>query len=204
MITVAIVDDHSVVRFGIRYILQLDKELKLVAEAENGEQAVDLVKKNHPDIVLMDIRMPGAGGISALEAVLKVSPATKVIMLTTSDLDEDIYRSIRGGAKGYMLKDLEPKLMVAAIRDVAAGGTYFPKEIQAQYDVRSSSKDLTPREQEVLGLLVKGLSNPDIARVLSISPNSVKIHLKHIFEKLDVQDRAEAAAAALRRGIIKS
>lgn len=203
MIKVAVIDDHSVVRFGIRYMLQLDPEMSLVAEGESGDQALALVRKFKPDITLLDIRMPGVDGLAALQQIREALPQAKVIMLTTSDLEEDIYRTIRMGARGYLLKDMPPQEMVKAIRTVAEGKTYFPKEIQEQYELRSNSTDLSPRELEILGLIVKGLSNPDIARVLGISPNSVKMHLKHIFAKLDVQDRVEATTVALHRGILK-
>lgn len=202
MIKVAVIDDHSVVRFGIRYMLQLDPDMTLVAEADSGDQALALVRQHRPDVTLLDIRMPGTDGIAALRQIRAEFPDAKIVMLTTSDLEEDIYRAIRTGAQGYLLKDMPPPEMVKAIRAVADGSTYFPREIQKQYELRQATADLSPRELETLGLIVKGLSNPDIARVLGISPNSVKMHLKHVFAKLGAQDRAEAAAIAIRRGIL--
>ncbi len=202
MTKVAIVDDHSVVRFGIKYVLQLDKSLELVGTGANAEEALSLCESVKPDVLLMDVRMPGKDGVTALREVLEKFPGQKVVMLTTSDTEEDVFQSIKAGAKGYVLKDSDPERIVEAVRTVAGGGSYFPPEIASIYDVRKEMKSLSPREHEILSMMAKGLSNVDIANVLGISPNSVKMHVKHTFEKLEVEDRAEAVSAAYHRGIL--
>ena len=203
MITVAIVDDHSVVRMGLKYMLKLGNDLEPVAEGVCAQDAVDIANNVKPDVLLLDVRMPEVGGIEALKQILAANPAQKVLMLTTSDMEEDIFQSIEAGAKGYVLKEANPEELVAAIRTVAAGKTVFPDEIRRIYDMRKDEKTLSPREKEVLESVSKGLSNNEIADLFGISHNSIKMHLKHIFEKLNVADRAEAVVTAIRRGIIE-
>ena len=203
MIRVAIIDDHYVVRVGLKTIIDMDPELQFAGEASSGEGAAAFVVTEKPDVVLLDIRMPKVDGISALESILAVKPSAKVVMLTTSEADDDIYKAIKLGAKGYVVKDRDADGILKAIRQVAAGGKYFPDEVMALFRERSMTPDLTPREQEVLELMAKGLSNQEIGEVLAISPESVKIHLKHIFEKLGVTKRVECALVAQRRGFLK-
>ncbi len=203
MIKVAVIDDHAVVRMGLKYAISLEDDMDFAGELTDGEGAAAFVVTEKPDVVLLDIRMPKVDGISALESILAVKPSAKVVMLTTSEADDDIYKAIKLGAKGYVVKDRDADGILKAIRQVAAGGKYFPDEVMALFRERSMTPDLTPREQEVLEMMAKGLSNQEIGEVLSISAESAKIHLKHIFEKLGVTKRVECALVAQRRGFLK-
>ncbi len=202
MIKVAIIDDHSVVRYGMTYMLKLANDMKVVADGSTAADAVNIARSGEADVILLDVRMPGEDGISALKALLEANPRQKVLMLTTSDAEEDVFKSVRGGAKGYVLKETDPDGIIAAIRAVAGGGTSFPGDIMKIYEARAAARGLTPRETEILKAVAKGFTNQDVARALDISPNSVKMHLRHIFDKLGAADRTEAVAAAIRRGII--
>lgn len=204
MTTVAIVDDHAVFRMGTKFVLGLDKDLSFVGEAGDGAEAVALVRRTHPDILLLDVRMPGVDGITALQDVLKAVPEQKVVMMTTSDAEEHIYQSLKLGAKGYIVKDSEPETILSAVRTVAAGGMAVPEDVQKIYDIRSSEKGLTPREREILALVRKGFSNAEIGDLLGLSGNTVKIHVKNLYAELGVADRAEAVSEAIRRGILPS
>mgnify|MGYP003291899379 CR=1 FL=1 len=201
-IKVAVVDDHAVVRMGLKYALALFKDMVFVGEHSDGEGAVEFVRKTSPDVTLLDIRMPGKDGVTALGEIRKALPEAKVIMLTTSGTEEDVYRSLNLGARGYVLKDRDPQLIVDAIRKVAAGGKYVPDEVKAVYDSRSQAPELTPREHETLTLLAQGLSNREIALRLGVSEDGAKIHLKHVYDKLEAKDRVDAIAIALRRGLV--
>jgi len=202
MTTVAIVDDHSVVRFGLKYMLRLGRDMKFAAEGATAEDAVRIAREVKPDVMLLDVRMQGRGGISALQEILSENPGQRVVMLTTSDAEEDVFQSLRLGAKGYVLKDADPEGVIAAIRAVAAGGTSFSDGIMQTYELRASAKGLSDREKEVLQAAAKGLTNQEIADAIGVSFSTVKVYLKHAFAKLDVSDRAEAIATAIRRGMI--
>lgn len=201
-IRIAVVDDHDVVRFGIKYMLRLDGEFRLVAEGSCAEDAVRIAGEVKPDVMLLDIRMLGKSGTDALEDVMETDPDAKVVMLTTSDKEEDVYRSVQGGAKGYLLKETPAPKMVEAIRAVASGGTWLPPEIMGVYRSRAASKELSKREKEILQYVAKGLQNSDIAKLLGVGLDCVKVHMKHVLAKLEVSDRAEAASEGIRRGII--
>ena len=203
MIRVAVIDDHAVVRMGLKYAISLEGDMEFAGELTDGEGAAAFVVTSKPDVVLLDIRMPKVDGIAALESILKVKPSAKVIILTTSEADDDVYKAIKLGARGYVVKDRDSSSILKAIRQVAAGGKYFPDEVMALFRERAMTPDLTAREQEVLELMAKGLSNQEIGNVLSISSESAKIHLKHIFEKLGVTKRVECALVAQRRGFLK-
>lgn len=200
---VAVVDDHAVVRMGLKYALSVFKDMEFVGEHPDGEGAAEFVAMVRPDVLLLDIRMPGKDGVAALGEILSAVPEQKVVMLTTAGTEEEVYRSLSQGAKGYVMKDSAPGNIVDAIRVVAEGGTYVPKEIRALYEERRRSPELTPRELEALALLTKGLSNREIAAKLGISEDGAKIHLKHINEKLGAKDRVDAVAIAIRRGLTR-
>lgn len=202
-IKVAVIDDHSVVRIGLRYVLQLAGELTLAGERATGEGAVAFLKDCGADVALLDLRMPGLDGLDVLKEIRASGLKVKVLMLTTSDTEADIAQSIKAGADGYVLKDCEPEKLIGAIRAVAAGGTFFPEEVARLYQQHLSAPGLSPRETEILTLVAKGLSNTAIAQLLDISGETVKMHIKHIFEKLDVTDRVEAVTMAISRGFIK-
>ena len=185
-IKVLLVDDHAVVRMGLKYALSLFKDIELAGE-----------------LALLDIRMPGKDGLSALGEMLAADPSAKVVMLTTSSMEEDVYAALNAGAKGYVLKDRNPENIVKAVRTVAEGGTFIPDDIKAIYKARSEEPELTPTEREAVGLLVQGLSNKAIAEKVGISEDGVKVRLKHAYEKLGVNDRAGAISVAIRRGIAR-
>lgn len=203
-IRIAVVDDHAVVRMGLKYALSVFKDLEFAGEFSDGEGALGFVEKVKPDVLLMDIRMPGKGGVEALREIISAHPDQKVVMLTTVGTEEDVYQAINAGAKGYVMKDSAPNNIVDAIRAVAEGGTFIPKEIRDLYTARKESPELTPRELEALTLLSQGLSNREIAAKLGISEDGAKIHLKHVNEKLGAKDRVDAVAIGLKKGILHS
>lgn len=202
MTTVAIVDDHSVVRIGMKYVIMTDREFKFVGEADDGAEAVSLVEKVHPDILLLDVRMPGTGGIAALKSVREKFPDQKVVMLTMSDSEEDVYQAITLGARGYVIKDNSPVNIIGALKTVMAGELAISESVRSVYEARKSERGLTGREKEILVLVSKGCSNAEIGDILHLSPNTVKNHLKNLFEALGAADRAEAVAIGIRRGLI--
>ena len=202
-IKVALIDDHAVVRMGLKYALSLFKDIELVGELADGEGAAKLVKDTGADVTLLDIRMPGKDGIVALGEILAAVPSAKVVMLTTSSTEEDVYASLNAGAKGYVLKDRNPENVLAAVRAVAEGGTFIPDNIKEIYKARSKEPELTSAEREAIGLLVQGLNNKAMAARLGISEDGVKVRLKHAYEKLGVGDRAGAIAVAIKRGIAR-
>ena len=202
MTTVAIVDDHSVVRIGMKYVIMTDREFKFVGEADDGAEAVSLVEKVHPDILLLDVRMPGTGGIAALKSVRERFPDQKVVMLTMSDAEEDVYQAITLGARGYVIKDNSPVNIIGALKKVMSGELAVSDAVRSAYEARKSERGLTDREKEILILVSKGCSNVEIGDMLHLSPNTVKNHLKNLFESLGAADRAEAVAIGIRRGLI--
>ncbi len=202
-IKVALVDDHAVVRMGLKYALSLFKDIELVGELADGDGAAELVKRTGADVTLLDIRMPGKDGIAALGEILAAVPSAKVVMLTTSSTEEDVYASLNAGAKGYVLKDRNPENILKAVREVAEGGTFIPDNIKEIYKTRSKEPELTSAEREAIELLVQGLNNKTMAARLGISEDGVKVRLKHAYEKLGVGDRAGAIAVAIKRGIAR-
>ena len=202
MTTVAIVDDHSVVRMGMKYVLMTDKEFKFVGEADDGAEAVTLVEKFSPDILLLDVRMPGTDGIAALRLVREKFPDQRVVMLTMSDAEEDVYQALTLGARGYVIKDNSPGNIIGALRKVMSGELAVSDAVRSAYEARKAERGLTEREKEILVLVSKGCSNTEIGDILHLSPNTVKNHLKNLFESLGAADRAEAVAIGIRRGLI--
>jgi len=202
MIKVAIIDDHMVVRAGLKYVLESDPEMSFAGEFGGYVGAVDFLDKVEPDVTLLDVRMPDGTGIDVLREVLKVNPKARIVMLTTSDVEEDVYRSIELGALGYVMKESPVETILAAIRSAMAGDVYMSEEVRRIYETRKGAKGLSPREAEVLGLVAKGLGNREIGDSLGISENSVKMHLKRVNFKLGASDRTEAVQLALQRGFI--
>ena len=204
MIKLMLIDDHRIMRIGLKSILRVASDIKVVAEAESGQQALALFGDILPDVTLLDIRMPVMNGLETLIALRQKYVTSKIIMLTTSDMEEDIYASIQQGAKGYLLKDSDPKEIIRAIRTVFNGELALPEHILKIIACRSQQDDLTPRQLDVLELLVKGFSNKEIGVALGISYTSVKTHLEAIFKRLNVANRQEACSTALQRGIVKA
>lgn len=202
MISVAVIDDHAVVRMGLKYVLEMDEGFKVVGELSDGADAIKLIREKKPDVLLLDIYMPGKNGLGVLEDILIAFPEQKVIMLTTSAADNDAYTALELGARGYLLKDRDAKFLPKAIREVAEGGRYVPEEIRDLVKQRLMTPNPTLREQAVMECLVTGMSNEEIGEELGISRNCVKVHVKHIFQKLDVNDRVSAVTAAVKRGFV--
>ncbi|MBD3885698.1 response regulator transcription factor [Phormidium tenue FACHB-886] len=203
LIQLLIAEDHAVVREGLVAIIKDEKDMAIVAQAENGQQAVDLYRQYQPDIVLMDLRMPILEGVAAITQIRAEFAHARIIVLTTYDGDEDIYRGLQAGARGYMLKDATSEEMLDAIRKVHQGGKYIPPQVALKLAERLNSTQLTNRELEVLQLLVIGKSNAEIGAVLSISEHTVKFHINNVFNKLGVGDRTQAAIQALKRGLAR-
>ncbi|MGC3956551.1 MAG: response regulator transcription factor [Verrucomicrobiota bacterium] len=201
-IRVMLVDDHPAFRKGMAALIESEPGLEVVGQTGDGGEALALYRQKHPDIVLMDLRLPGLGGVEATMAIRKEFPDARIIVLTTFDTDEDIYRAVQSGAKSYLLKDTPEDELAATIRAVHAGESALPEKMAKRLAERQQRADLSPRETEVLQLLTKGRSNKEIATSLFISEDTVKAHLKTLFAKLKVQDRTEAAISAIRHGIV--
>lgn len=201
-IKVLIVDDHFVVRIGLLTSLKMDDGLNAVGEASTGRQALELYRQHAPDVVLMDLRLPDMSGIEATAALCREFPGARIVIISSFDAQEDVYRAFKAGALGYLRKDVLGEELFRAIKAVAAGGKFIPPEIARSLADHVAGPELTPRELEVLGLLIKGLSNKEIGAVLGASEFTAKFHVKNILTKLQVGDRTEAASAAFERGII--
>ena len=202
MIKVVIIDDHVVVRAGLRYIIEADPELEFAGEFGGGVGAVEFVAEKNPDVVLLDVRMPDRGGIDVLKDLLAAEPKRKVVMLTTSDVEEDVYRALAEGAFGYVMKESPVETIAAAVHSAFAGEVFMTDEVRRIYETRKGSKGLSVREAEVLQFAAKGGSNGAIAKEMGLSENSVKMFLKRAFFKLGASNRAEAVQLAIRRGLI--
>jgi DNA-binding NarL/FixJ family response regulator len=199
---VLLVDDHLMFRLGIRSVIEQQGDMKIVGEAATFLEAIAMIERTRPDVTVLDLRMPGDGGISVLEEARKRGFATKFLILSSYAGEEEIYQAIRGGASGYILKDVDKAQLIQAIRDVNDGRRHIPVPIQTLLESRKSMPDLTPRELEVLRLVVRGLTNKEISGVLGSSANTIRNQTISIFAKLGVADRAEAATAAHQRGIV--
>ena len=202
MIRVAIIDDHVIVRTGLKYLIEADPELELAGEFGGGVGAADFVARVRPDVTLLDVRMPDRGGIEVLHEVLAADPHARVVMLTTSDVEEDVFRAIEDGALGYVMKESPIEVIGAAIRSAMAGDVFMTDEVRRIYETRKSAKGLSAREAEALVLAAKGAGNREIAAAMNLSENSVKMFLKRAFFKLGASNRAEAVQLAVRRGLI--
>ena len=202
--SVLLVDDHSVVRMGLAAIINIEKDLKVCGEAESGAEAVKLAKEMRPDVVVMDFMMPGMDGAEATAAVLRASPESKILVLTTYGTSVDIARALKCGATGAVTKNLSNEELADAIRATARGERMFSAEIEASLSEAESDNGLTARQREVLDSITRGLSNDDIAGMLGISKVRVKQHLAALYQKLGAANRAEAVAIALRRQLLKS
>lgn len=201
-IRILIVDDHPVVCSGLTSMLSAQPGLEIIGSAASGEQALDIVRREHPSIMLLDLRMPGMDGIAVLAALKQIEEPPKVIILTSFEKDEDIYKSVRAGAQGYLLKDTTETEMLVAIRDVFSGKRFIPRHIAARLADRMSRSDLTARELQILELVADGSTNKEIATALTISENTVRHHVNSIMDKLNVSDRTEAVATAIRSGVL--
>jgi DNA-binding NarL/FixJ family response regulator len=202
-IRVMLVDDHPAFRKGMAALLESEGDLQVIAETGDGRMATELFRQASPDVVLMDLRLPGIGGVEAIIAIRKEFPDARVIILTTFDTDEDIYRAIQSGAKSFLLKDTPEDVLADTIRAVHLGEQKLPPKLADRLAARQKRAELSQRETEVLRLLVKGRSNKEIASDLLVAEDTVKAHLKTLFVKLHVQDRTQAAISAVRHGIVQ-
>lgn len=202
MTKVAVIDDHMVVRAGLKYLIEGTPDFSFAGEYGGGVGAAEFVAAVRPDVVLLDVRMPDRSGVEVLKDILAVDRTAKVIMLTTSDAEEDVFRSIEEGAMGYVMKESSIETIVAAVRQALAGDVYMSDDIRSIYEKRKSVKGLSAREAEVLKAAADGCGNREIGQRLGISENSVKMHLKRIYFKLGASDRAEAVSLALKRGFL--
>jgi DNA-binding NarL/FixJ family response regulator len=209
-VTVLVVDDHPVVRSGRVSLLAVEPDLQVVGEAADGAEALASVRALGPDVVLMDLRMPGMDGVDATAQIVVDHPGTRVLVLTTFDTDDDILRAVEAGASGYLLKDSRREDLVDAIRAAARGETVLAPPVAARLmgrmraGVAGNADQLTPREVEVLAAVGRGLSNGEIGRELFIGEATVKTHLLRVFQKLAVDDRTRAVTVAIERGILPS
>jgi two-component system NarL family response regulator len=201
-IRILVAEDHLVARVGVTTIVNLQQDMAVVAEACNGQQAVELYRQYQPDVALLDLRMPVMTGVEAALAIRKEFPHARLIALTTYGGDEDIRRALAAGVQAYLTKDVLHDELLKAIRAVHAGQTYLPAGVAAALAAQMPRPDLSAREVQVLELIVQGLANKQIAYALSIAEHTVKNHVKSILSKLGVQDRTQAATAAIQRGII--
>ena len=201
-IRLLVAEDHLVARVGVTTIVSMQPDMEVVAEASNGQQAVELYQQYRPDVALLDLRMPVMTGVEATQAIRREDPHARMIALTTYGGDEDIRRALAAGVQAYLTKDVLHDELLKAIRAVYAGQTYLPAAVAAALAAQMPRPDLSAREVQVLELIVQGLANKQIAYSLGIAEHTVKNHVKSILSKLSVQDRTQAATAAIQRGII--
>lgn len=212
MIKVLIADDQAMVRSGLRLILESEPDIEVIAEAENGEEATKVARREKPDVVLMDVRMPIMDGLQATKEITEANPEIRVIVLTTFDLDDYVYGALRAGAGGFLLKDAESDQLIDAIRVIASGDAIIAPSItrrlisefasRPEMIVNEGLEQLTEREVEVLRLVAKGMSNVEIGEELFVSETTVKTHVSHILTKLQLRDRVQAVVAAYESGLI--
>lgn len=203
-IRILIADDHPVVVTGLTSMLSTQSGIEVIGAASTGEEALEILRNESADLLLLDLRMPGMSGIDTLHALARAGILIRTIILTSYETDEDIYRAVQAGAQGYLLKDAPQAEMIEAIRAVSRGRRYFPHHIAEKLAERMMRAELTSREIEVLQMLAHGLTNKEIGTALRISENTVRNHVKSIIEKLEVSDRTEAATCAIYRGIIEA
>ncbi|MBI5425670.1 MAG: response regulator transcription factor [Opitutae bacterium] len=201
-VRILVADDHFIVRMGLVALINTEPGLRVVAEADDGDKVVALYEQLRPELVLMDVRMPGRSGHEALRQIRRGAPDARVLMLSAFDGDEEIHTALEAGAQGYVLKSATDKELIPAIHAVAAGKRWIPRDVASRLKSRQLYEQLTPREIDVLNALARGLANKEIADRLGISEYTTKDHLKSILAKLRVADRTQAVTAALQRGII--
>jgi two-component system, NarL family, response regulator len=201
-IRVLVADDHVIVRLGLVTLVSRQRDMQVIGQASSGPEAVALHRAHRPEVTLMDLRMPGGGGVEALGAICAEEPQARIVVLTIHKGDEAVYQALRAGARGYLLKDAPGEEIVAAIRQVAAGERCIPPEIAGRLAERIRHPDLSRREIQVLGLLAGGSSNKEMAQSLGVSPATIKNQVASLLAKLDAHDRTHAVALAIERGIL--
>ena len=201
-IRVLIVEDHFLARIALHGVLDEQPGFQIVAEAGSGQDAIRLYREHRPDLVIMDLKLMGVSGFDAIEAIRREHPGARILVLSNFQGSEDVYRAMRRGARGYLTKDADGRQLVEAIRTVAMGGRFIPASLESRLAERCPGADITPRENEVLGLLAQGASTTEVARRLEIAEKTVRIHIGNLLEKLGARDRTHALVIALHRGII--
>ena len=201
-IRILVVDDHFMVRMGLSASLNVEPDMEVIAEAGNGNAALEAFRKYRPNLVMMDLRLPGMSGTECTAEILREFPDARVLMLSTHSGEEEIYRAMQAGAKGYIVKSVIREELLRAVREVHQGRQYLDPLVASQLAERRSHRSLSVRELEVLRMVAKGLGNKEIASALDIAEVTVKLHVSHVLEKLSVKDRTQAATVALQRGII--
>jgi two-component system, NarL family, response regulator len=201
-IRVLLADDHPIVGQGLALLLQREPDITIVGHAYTGRDAIALYQQHQPDVTLMDLRMPEVNGVEAIAAIRAEFPQAKIIVLTTYDGDEDIYRGLQAGAKGYLLKGAKLDELLTAIRTVQRDQPYIPPQVGAKLAQRMTLPELSDRELEVLQLMAKGRTDPQISAELDIAKSTVRFHVNHILSKLGVSDRTQAVITAVNRGIV--
>jgi DNA-binding NarL/FixJ family response regulator len=199
---ILIADDHYIVRIGLVALVNIEPDMEVVAEAADGAEAIELFDKHNPDLVLLDMHMPVKNGIETTKEIRSRFPASRILILTAFDGDEEIHRALQAGAQGYVFKNSSGKKLIPALRAVLAGQLWIPQEVASRLEARKSYEELSPREIQVVEELARGLANKEIAETLGITEHTVKDHLKNILAKLHVADRTEAVTTAIQRGII--
>jgi two-component system, NarL family, response regulator len=202
-IRVLVADDHQVVRVGLRAIVQAEPDMEVVAEAADAAGAIASFRAHRPDVALLDLRMPGMSGPHVIAEIRREDPGARIIVVTSYDADEDVFRAMQAGARGFLLKDTFTEGILEAIRTVHAGRRLIDPQLAARLMDRISEPSLTAREISVLQLVARGMTNKEIGIARSMGEETVKAHLKHVFAKLDVTDRTEAALLAVQRGLIR-
>ena len=203
-IRILVADDHLVYRLGMRTLLSTEEAFVVVGEAATAEDAVAMFQASEPDVLLLDLRMPRGGGLSAVREIMRFAPAARILIVTSYEMEEEIFQIMQAGATGYLLKDQGREALFEAIFAVHNGERWLPERISSSLAERNARKDLTRRELEIAHLLVRGLTNHEIAGVLRISESTVKNHIYSLLAKLQVADRTEAASFCLTRGIVKA
>jgi DNA-binding NarL/FixJ family response regulator len=201
-IRILVVDDHFMVRMGLSASLNVEPDMEVVAEASNGEAALEAYRKHHPCLVMMDLRLPGMSGTDCTAAMIHEFPDANILILSTHSGEEEIYRAMQAGARGYIVKSIIREELLRAVREVHQGRGYLDPIVAAHLAERLSHRALSGREVEVLRMVAKGLGNKEIASALNIAEVTVKLHVSHVLEKLNVKDRTQASTVALQRGII--
>jgi DNA-binding NarL/FixJ family response regulator len=199
---ILIADDHYIVRIGLVALINIESDMEVVAEAADGAEAIEMFDKYNPDLVLLDMHMPVKNGIETTKEIRSRFPASRILILTAFDGDEEIHRALQAGAQGYVFKNSSGKKLIPALRTVLAGQLWIPQEVASRLEARKSFEELSPREIQVVNELAQGLANKEIAETLGITEHTVKDHLKNILAKLHVADRTEAVTTAIQRGII--
>lgn len=201
-IRILVVDDHFMVRMGLSSSLNVEPDIEVVAEVGSGEAALEAYRIHQPSLVMMDLRLPGMSGTECTAALIREFPDACILIVSTHSGEEEIYRAMQAGARGYVVKSIVREELLRAVREVHGGGRYLDPIVASQLAKRQSHRSLSTREVDVLRLVAKGFGNRDIAGALNIAEVTVKLHVSHVLEKLDVKDRTQAATVALRRGII--